>query len=456
MPLRDLVIYLPLIYENKLLIPYPDELYHMNELITKQCLFLLNGMIRYHIENCIVFLNSEKEVSSFQTICEEANQKYFFSTFLVKNISEEGFYQLIIFRDKLYDRPFDYPDSIFINNFNENFINNIRFSKSLQEYCVLQIFLWCDSVETILPKLYLIEENSEYPENGVSSEMFAYMVNFEFEKEICEKANEVLKEQIKKYFSEQDKLKPKPQIFSGKIAQTHEEKLELLFDYCNTLKKTPPKGTNYKGINIADWFQHQKQKIKSFDDQIYIDLIKNNIVKENVDLYFSKKEIEVSTDDKIKLLFEYCEKHNALPEYETHVNNVHLRSFLQTSIGSIHSEKDERYIALSKNKIVKEFLDKKLTFTKTKSNQTEKTEVSQNKRNTFDDNVALLFEFVEHHNRICSYSEKWRDHKLGEWYSKFRNKLFQKDDYKSEKTYLQLIKNEIVKKSLDEYFDSRK
>ncbi len=456
MPLRDLVIYLPLIYENKLLIPHPDELFHMNELITKQCLFLLEGMRMSESRNCIVFLNSEKEANAFQTICEEANKKYFFSTSLVKNISEEGFYQLIIYRYEADNKPFDYPDSIFINNFNDNFINNIRFSKSLDEDRVLEIFLWCDSIETILPKLYLIEENSEYPENGVSSKMFAYMYNFDSEKEICEKANKTLTEQIKNYFFEQNKLKPKQQISSEKIAQTYEEKLELLFDYCNTFKKTPPKGTNYKGVNIADWFQHQKQKIKSFDDKIYIDLIKNNIVKENVDLYFSKKEIEVSTNDKIKLLFEYCEKHNALPEYETHVNNVHLRSFLQTSIGTIHSEKDERYIALSKNKHVKEFLDKKLIFTKTKSNQTEKTEVSQNKRNTFDDNVALLFEFVEHHKRICSYSEKWRDHKLGEWYSKFRNKLFQKDDYKSEKTYLQLIKNEIVKKSLDEYFDGRK
>ena len=283
--LRDLIIYLPLINENELLIPYPKELYHLNESITKQCIFLLDGIFRTESGTCIVYLNSEKEANEFKNVCEQINEKYLFFSSMVKNISVDGIYQLVITLNFYYhDKPFNYPESIFINNFDENFINKIRLSKSSEKNTDLTIFLWCDSLDVILPHSYLIKENIYDPEP-----LKINMLNFK---------------------------------------------------------------SDFKTLNNA-----------------------RNILKKKVETYFLEKD---------------------------------------------------------------------------------QTEVSKKKRNTFKDNIALLFEFVEHHKRICGYYEKWKDYKIGEWYSKFKKKLFQKENYSTEKTYLQLIQNDIVKKSLDEYFNEYK
>ena len=44
-----------------------------------------------------------------------------------------------------------------------------------------------------------------------------------------------------------------------------------------------------KNINIGKWFHHQKEKINSSDDNIYIELSLNKYVKKSLDDYLNKK-----------------------------------------------------------------------------------------------------------------------------------------------------------------------
>jgi hypothetical protein len=65
------------------------------------------------------------------------------------------------------------------------------------------------------------------------------------------------------------------------------ESQTLLFEYCDKNKKTPPQKLIYKNQHIGGWFSHQKQKINSETDYIYIKLATNQYVKNSLDQYLN-------------------------------------------------------------------------------------------------------------------------------------------------------------------------
>ncbi len=65
--------------------------------------------------------------------------------------------------------------------------------------------------------------------------------------------------------------------------------MELLFEYCILYKKVPTQKTKYYNKNIGVWLQHQKEKIKTNSDEIYVKLSENIYVKKSLDKYLEYK-----------------------------------------------------------------------------------------------------------------------------------------------------------------------
>ena len=77
---------------------------------------------------------------------------------------------------------------------------------------------------------------------------------------------------------------------------------KLLNEYCDENKCAPQSTTIYKNQNIGIWFQYQKGKIESIDDDIYIKLSENEYIKRSLDEYLNP---DGKWNALKKLLFEY-------------------------------------------------------------------------------------------------------------------------------------------------------
>jgi len=137
-----------------------------------------------------------------------------------------------------------------------------------------------------------------------------------------------------------------------------EYKKRLLFEFCDINKRTPTQKEVYKGNRCGQWLQHQKNKIRSNKDELYIKLSQNKYVKESLDEYLDPELIWNKSKD---LLFEFCDINKRTPQNKEVYKGNRCGQWLQDQKKKIRSNKDELYIKLSQNKYVKESLDKYLT-----------------------------------------------------------------------------------------------
>eukprot|EP01084_Bolivina_argentea_P090692 163366_1 len=143
-----------------------------------------------------------------------------------------------------------------------------------------------------------------------------------------------------------------------KTKMTTHEKMELVFEYCNVNNKCPKYNTVYKNVEIGEWFRKQKPKISSEEDDLYIKCAKNKHIRKSFDEYlFNKRKIKLSFDDKMQLLFEYCNVNKNCPRYGTLYQHLGIGSWLTNQKGKISSKEDDLYIKLAKNQYVKKSLD---------------------------------------------------------------------------------------------------
>eukprot|EP01084_Bolivina_argentea_P007361 13823_1 len=130
-----------------------------------------------------------------------------------------------------------------------------------------------------------------------------------------------------------------------------EHQKALLFDYCNTHKEISKAKTKYKGYNIGHWLGKQKVKISSKEDDLYIQLSKNEYVKQSLDKCLNKRKNKLSADEKMLLLFEYCDVNKRYPKGRAiSYKNVKIGKWLDTQKGNISSKEDSLYIKLAKKK----------------------------------------------------------------------------------------------------------
>eukprot|EP01084_Bolivina_argentea_P090690 163364_1 len=115
--------------------------------------------------------------------------------------------------------------------------------------------------------------------------------------------------------------------YKNKKKLTHHEKKELLFEYCHSNKRCPKQVESYKNVCIGHWLADQKRNITSKQDALYIKLAKNEYVKQSLDQYLctknkNKNKPKMTSDEKMELLFEYCNVNKLHPQYNTLYKNV--------------------------------------------------------------------------------------------------------------------------------------
>lgn len=245
--------------------------------------------------------------------------------------------------------------------------------------------------------------------------------------------NEILKNNLNKYLENKK---------TNKKINTFEESFEIFKDYVEKNNLIPT-----QKYNTGRWFQDCKQKINSKEDKLYKILSFNKIVKDNLDKYLEKKELnrekkKMTGDEIINLLIEFVEKHNRVPKYSEKYNNINMGVCLRTQKSKINSIKDKTYIKLSKNKIIKENLDE---YLKIKNSKTD------NKKLSFDDNLNLLIEFIEKYNRTPKKKDKYKNANIFGWFWDQKVKV----KYVNDEIYTKLSKNKIIKENLNKYIKTK-
>jgi len=223
-------------------------------------------------------------------------------------------------------------------------------------------------------------------------------------------------------------------------------KINLLLEFVEKNNRVPQRREKYKNINIGGFYQDRKKIIKSDKDELYIKLSKDEIIKENLDQLFinrekNKKKLKLSQDEKISLLFDFVEINNRVPQRREKYKNINIGGFYQNRKKIIKSDKDELYIKLSKNEILKENLDQLFIY---RENNKNNLSLKLNQ----DEKINLLLEFVEINNRTPQCKEKYKNINIGNFYFHLKGKIKSKED----ELYLKLSENKILKENLDQLF----
>jgi antitoxin component of RelBE/YafQ-DinJ toxin-antitoxin module len=248
--------------------------------------------------------------------------------------------------------------------------------------------------------------------------------------------NKLVKDNLNKYLKNKE-------LNDNKIKLTFEQWSLLLFEYVNEFNKIPTWKEKYKQYKLGIWYNHQKNRTKSKENKIYLILSENKLVKKNLDENFKNRELNVN---KIKLTFEqsfaillnYVNKFNKIPAYKEQFQNCKIGSFVRDQKKKINSTSHERYLELSKNKIIKDYFDE---FLKNKELNFEKIKLTSN------ESIVLLFKYVNEFNKIPFAKEKYEKYNIGEFFWRCKKKITLITD----ELYVILCVNKIIKENLDEY-----
>ena len=94
--------------------------------------------------------------------------------------------------------------------------------------------------------------------------------------------NKKLKINLDEYLQTKEKNKDKKNL-------SFDESFNLLTEFIDKNERLPICKEKFKDIGIGNWYQHQKQKIDSKNNEIYKKISKNKIAEKNLDEYLSKK-----------------------------------------------------------------------------------------------------------------------------------------------------------------------
>ena len=171
--------------------------------------------------------------------------------------------------------------------------------------------------------------------------------------------NKIIKDDVDLYLTNKGKNK-------NKTDYTFDEKLKILFDVVKDINRTPTQKEKYKNVNIGQWLQNQKNKIKSKDDKLYKMLSANKIIKDYLDDLFKNRETksnrtDYTLDEIIEIIFDFVNENENAPTAKEIYKNINIGKWLTNVKRKIKSKDDKLYKMLSVNKIIKIKLDTFLT-----------------------------------------------------------------------------------------------
>ena len=218
-------------------------------------------------------------------------------------------------------------------------------------------------------KILLFEYINNYKNIPLSSELYKNRTIgswFHTQKHILKRLNNPINDEIYKQLCMNNYIKDELDRYLNFNQEDNWDNWKnILFEYCNEYQCVPPKGTIYKGYKINQWFQKEKKKEKErYDKNItekYKKLSQNKIVKNAIDNYIELHSKEKPDWNSMKaLLFEYCDKYKSMPLRKT---DKKLESWIVYHKKQITSINDNIYKELSKNQIVKKYIDNYLRKT---------------------------------------------------------------------------------------------
>ena len=224
----------------------------------------------------------------------------------------------------------------------------------------------------------------------------------------------------------------------GKIKNSEEiwnMKRDLLFEYCDTHKKTPPYGLLYKKCNIYGWLGTQKHCIKDNNSDLYKKLSENIYIKAKLDEYLNPDPSK-TWDGKKEILFEFCNIHKRIPIGEEMHKGVRINKWYHTQKITIDDVNSEIYAKLSENPYIKKNIDDYL-----------------NPENIFNERKNMLFEYCNMYKKVPDRDVN-KDFKCGgifirQWLDDLKKQI---KDINSP-IYIKLSENPYVKDNLDAKID---
>ncbi len=126
---------------------------------------------------------------------------------------------------------------------------------------------------------------------------------------------------------------------------------------------------------------------------------------------------------------------NRVPKKNEEYKEMKINTWFKDQKERITSKDSDLYRRFAENSLVKESID---TYLETKG--------TGKARKTFNESMAILFEFCEVHQRMPKLRECYKDSYPYIWYKDQRQKINSKDH----DIYVKLSQNEYVKKHLNE------
>lgn len=261
--------------------------------------------------------------------------------------------------------------------------------------------------------------------------------------------NKIIKEELDR-FLEYKTNKPKDVKTLKKI-----EKAKEFVEIVKEIKNIPlrdKKNLFSDKTCSGEWFSGIKKNLKK-DSDIYKELSKNEIIKEELDRYLNyktNKPKDIKLLDKFgksKELIKEINKTQTILSYRDEnkfSDNTYMGPWFNTIRQKIKKD-SELYKVLSENKIIKEELDK---YIKNRENKPKITKISK------DEKIEKFIEQVDKTKTIPSSLSKnitFSDGvNMGGWFQHIKSELEKDSDI-----YKKLSKNEIIKKDLDRYLEKK-
>lgn len=247
--------------------------------------------------------------------------------------------------------------------------------------------------------------------------------------------NEYVRASLNKYFEFRENNKDKI-----KMGQT--ELRELLFEYCDINQCVPIKGTIYKDQDISEFLHQQKRCILDEHDNLYIELAKNQHIKNNIDKCLihretNKDKIKLNKDEYKILLFLYCDINKCVPTLGTVFQDVNIYNWFHSQRDKINSNENQLYIELAENEYIKQSLDEYLKY--------------KTKYLKLDEFIMLLFEYCDLNKCTPKKDTIYKTHYIGSRFYRERKKI----ENKKNELYMKFAKNEYVRINFDEYLDNK-
>jgi hypothetical protein len=188
---------------------------------------------------------------------------------------------------------------------------------------------------------------------------------------------------------------------------------------------------------LDNGYKLKKKKINSDESEAYIKISKNAIVKERLDEYLKKeKKYMFSFDKTLKIFLECVNLNKKIPTSREKYKNINIGKWLSHQKKKINSNKDEVYIKMSKNTIIKKYLDEYL---------------KKEKNLTFNEGLKILLEYINLNKKIPTNSEKYENINIGFWFNRQKNKINNNEST----VYKKMSKNNMIKECLDKYLDKK-